>query len=454
MTPARAFAAAAAGYEPAAGVQRLAAERLAARIAALDLPARPCILDVGAGTGFLSRALARLLPDASFVVTDIAAPMVAEARRRMPAGVDARFVCMDGQAPGVRTGFDVVCSSFAAQWFADQPAALARLACLCAPGGWLAVATLAEGTLSGWRQACDAEQREPGMNYLAAAALIRGLPWAAVEAYSIVQLFDSGLEFLRSLRALGAHGGGLAAQAGLRRALARFEREHGAVAEFHVATIVARRPPARGLFVTGTDTGVGKTLVAACLVHRLGADYWKPAQTGTRNGDDDTATVAALALLPDNRIHPPRHRFAAPLSPEAAAAMEGASIRLEDFTLPATHRPLVVEGAGGVLVPVGGGATMGDLMARLGLPVVLVARTTLGTINHTLLSLAALRASGLAIAGVVLVGLPNPGNRAAIASHGKVRILAELPWLEHIDADAVSQLAMLLPDRLGEDVRA
>jgi malonyl-CoA O-methyltransferase len=449
MTPARAFAAAAASYEAAATVQRLAAERLAARIAELDLPARPRILDVGAGTGFLTRALAGRLPDASFVVTDIAPPMVAQARRRMPAGIDARFACMDGQAPAVPARFDVVCSSFAAQWFADPPAALARLSGLCAPGGWLAVATLAEGTLSGWHQACDAEQRDARIAYLPTDALVRALPGAAADCYTIVQAFDSGLDFLRSLRALGAHGG-LPAQGGLRAALSRFEREHGAAAEFHVATICARRPPAPGLFVTGTDTGVGKTLVAACLARRLGADYWKPAQTGMQDGDDDSATVAALAALPADRIHPPRHRFAAPLSPEAAAAMEDTPIGLDDFILPQTSRPLVVEGAGGVLVPVGGGATMADLMARLGLPVVLVARSTLGTINHTLLSLAALRRRGLAVAGVVLVGPPNPGNRAAIASHGRVRILAEMPWLDHLDADAVKRLSALLPERLGE----
>ncbi len=210
--------------------------------------------------------------------------------------------------------------------------------------------------------------------------------------------------------------------------------------------VALERRAARGLFVTGTDTGVGKTLVAACLARRLGADYWKPAQTGTQDGDDDTAAVASLAALPAERIHPPRHRFAAPLSPEAAAAMAGASIGLEDFSLPATSRPIVVEGAGGVLVPIGGGATMADLMARLGLPAVLVARTTLGTINHTLLSLEALRRRGIAVRGVVLVGPPNAGNRDAIAAHGAVEILAEMPWLERLDPDAAGRLAMLLPD--------
>jgi malonyl-CoA O-methyltransferase len=206
----------------------------------------------------------------------------------------------------------------------------------------------------------------------------------------------------------------------------------------------------RGWFVTGTDTGVGKTLVAACLVRRLGAEYWKPAQTGLADGDDDTATVAALAGLTPDRIHPPRHAFAAPLSPEAAAALQGVEVSLGDFTLPTTYRPIVVEGAGGVLVPLGGGATMADLMIRLGLPAVLVARSTLGTINHTLLSLEALRRRAIAVCGVVMVGPPNAGNRLAIERHGAVCVLAALPWLERVDAGAVARLATMLPSDLGQ----
>jgi malonyl-CoA O-methyltransferase len=202
-------------------------------------------------------------------------------------------------------------------------------------------------------------------------------------------------------------------------------------------------------FVTGTDTGIGKTIVSACLTRRLGADYFKPVQTGIDDGDDDTATVASLAGLCQDRIHPPRYSFKAPLSPEAAAAREGACVALGDFALPETPRPLIVEGAGGVLVPLGGGATMADLMAKFGLPVVLVARSTLGTINHTLLSLEALRSRGIAVAGVVMVGPPNAGNRSAIESHGQVRVLAEMPWLGRIDDNAAERLTALLPEDLA-----
>ncbi|CAK0753842.1 ATP-dependent dethiobiotin synthetase BioD [uncultured Gammaproteobacteria bacterium] len=204
-----------------------------------------------------------------------------------------------------------------------------------------------------------------------------------------------------------------------------------------------------GVFVTGTDTGVGKTLAAACLVKAWNARYWKPIQTGLAEPDnDDSATVARLTELPPERLIPPAYRLAAPLSPHAAAALEGVTITLDAFPLPAPPvcapilgRPLVIEGAGGVLVPLNDHHLMIDLIERLGLPVVLVARTGLGTINHTLLSLLALRQRRLIIAGVVLSGPANPGNRAAIANFGQIPIVAELPWLERIDAAGVAAIA-------------
>ena len=200
-----------------------------------------------------------------------------------------------------------------------------------------------------------------------------------------------------------------------------------------------------GVFVTGTDTGVGKTVVSACLVRRWRADYWKPVQTGLAEDEADTVTVARLSGAAVGRMHSPRHSFQAPLSPEAAASAEDAQVSLADFSLPAGGAPVVVEGAGGVLVPLGGGALMVDLMVELGLPVLLVSRTALGTINHTLLSLECLRARNLTVWGVVMVGTDNPANAEAIARLGRVAVLARLATMPVLTEAAISRAAEALP---------
>jgi dethiobiotin synthase len=204
-----------------------------------------------------------------------------------------------------------------------------------------------------------------------------------------------------------------------------------------------------GVFVTGTDTGVGKTVAAACLARAWQAGYWKPVQTGLAAGDDDTETVAALADLPADRIVAPVYSLQAPLSPHAAAELEGVRIAMDAIALPQTAHPLVIEGAGGLYVPLNDRDFMIDLMAKLGLPILLVARSTLGTINHTLLSLAALRAHALPVAGAILNGPPNADNRSAIERFGGVRVLAELPRVDRLDAAAMARLAELIPP-LGE----
>ena len=200
-----------------------------------------------------------------------------------------------------------------------------------------------------------------------------------------------------------------------------------------------------GVFVTGTDTGVGKTVAAACLARAWQAGYWKPVQSGAAAGDDDTATVAALAGLPPTRVFASAYVLQAPLSPHAAAELEDVRITMAGIVLPQTAHPLVVEGAGGVLVPLNDRDLMIDLMARLALPILLIARSSLGTINHTLLSLAALRSRALSVAGVVLSGPPNAGNRAAIERFGQVRVLAELPPVDPLDHAAVGRLSGLIP---------
>lgn len=207
-------------------------------------------------------------------------------------------------------------------------------------------------------------------------------------------------------------------------------------AAHHAARAGASRSPG-GYFVTGTDTGVGKTVVAAILTLGLEATYWKPVQSGIvrssqarpREAPTDTAAVARWTGLPRDRFWPEAYRLRWPASPHLSAAREGVRIQTSRFHLPPSPRPIIVEGAGGILVPLNGRQLMVDLMVRLGLPVILVARSSLGTINHTLLSLEALGARHLQVAGVVLNGPPDAANAAAIRHYGRTRVLAALPPL-------------------------
>lgn len=196
----------------------------------------------------------------------------------------------------------------------------------------------------------------------------------------------------------------------------------------------------RGLFVTGTDTGVGKTVAAAWLVGQLSGSYWKPIQSGLE-GESDTEMVQRLTA---GQTFPERFRLIAPLSPHESARLDGITLSLEDFILPVSEKsPLIVEGAGGVMVPLHQDLFMVDLMIYLGLPVILTARTVLGTINHTLLSLESLRRRGLKVVGVILCGPPNQVNREAIVRFGNIPIVAEIPWLEPLTS---ATLAAIPPD--------
>jgi dethiobiotin synthase len=187
----------------------------------------------------------------------------------------------------------------------------------------------------------------------------------------------------------------------------------------------------QGFFVTGTDTDVGKTLVSAWLLAHLDADYWKPVQAGTEP-ETDSATVRRLADIGDARILPEAYVLPDAMAPHEAARRAGVSIDMAKLMPPATDRLLVVEGAGGMLVPLTDEAYVIDLAAELQLPILLVARSTLGTINHTLLSIEALRRRGLPLAGVVMNGPETPHNRVAIERYGDVSVIAEIPWLPSV----------------------
>ena len=196
-------------------------------------------------------------------------------------------------------------------------------------------------------------------------------------------------------------------------------------------------PP--GIFVTGTGTGVGKTMVSAILVAGLSARYWKPIQSGL-DEKTDTAWVQEMTGLTQAHFYPEIYRFRFPLSPHVAAEKDGIRIDLELMDLPLTSGGhLIVEGAGGIMVPLNKHHLMLDLMKKLQLPILLVAESGLGTINHTLLSLEMLKNHFLQVLGVVMNGPRNDENRKAIEHYGNTAVYAEIEPLERIDGATLKE---------------
>jgi len=197
--------------------------------------------------------------------------------------------------------------------------------------------------------------------------------------------------------------------------------------------------------VCGTDTDVGKTVVSALLVEGLGASYWKPVQCGLEDGDGDRDRVQRWLELPPDRIQPEAYRFNDPVSPHWAAELAssdplqpGPPIDRQRLQLPAVQGPLVVETAGGLLVPLRRDLLQIEQIQAWGLPVLLVARSGLGTLNHTLLSLEALRRRGLAVLGLVLNGPLHADNPRTLEELGGVPVLLELPPLDPLNAAALA----------------
>jgi len=207
----------------------------------------------------------------------------------------------------------------------------------------------------------------------------------------------------------------------------------------------------RGLFVTGTDTGIGKTIVSAVLMNSLrereDVCYWKPVQTGIEE-DNDTETVRELAGCTDDEIHDHGIRLKRPLSPHISAHLAGVEISVEQITKTTTEyfekRFWIVEGAGGVHVPLNDDELMIDLIQTLGLPVVVVSRSGLGTINHTLLTLEALRNRSTDIAGVVMNGEPNLENKNAIENYGSVKVLAQIPVFGKLSSKSIRDVKIVI----------
>lgn len=196
----------------------------------------------------------------------------------------------------------------------------------------------------------------------------------------------------------------------------------------------------RTLVVCGTDTGIGKTVVAAALAGLIGADYWKPIQTGL-DGETDRETVMRLAQIDARRAHGEAYRLKSPASPHRAAELDGIDIDTSRLIPPQTSSPLLIEPVGGLLVPLTRQVLQIDVIARWAKPVVLVASTRLGTINHTLMSVTALRALRLSIAGLVFTGEENNDTQHTIADFTQLPVLGRLPHLNPLDATSLQDAA-------------
>ncbi|MBA3015041.1 MAG: dethiobiotin synthase [Proteobacteria bacterium] len=188
--------------------------------------------------------------------------------------------------------------------------------------------------------------------------------------------------------------------------------------------------------VSGTDTNVGKTIIASMLATGLKATYWKPIQSGL-DEPTDTEMVRILSGLPEHLILPEAYRLRTPVSPHASAAIDGITIDTKKLELPPITGRLIIEGAGGVMVPVNDDNLLIDIIKSWGLPVLLVASTRLGTINHTLLSLTALRSKNIAVVGVVMNGSPDEISRLAIERYGKTTVLATIPPLRTVNTETI-----------------
>lgn len=231
---------AASDYDRHARVQKIVAQRLADRIAGLNLPAAPRVLEIGCGTGFLTEALLAHGLGGEWLITDISPQMVERCRLRVGDGAGRRFAVLDGEHGAVERQFDLICSSLAMQWFDDQPAAFARMGGWLAPGGHCLVTTLGAGSFAEWRAAHAIEGLQPGTPRFLTA---QELPAQATDHY--LDQHDSALDFMRSLKAIGAQTAALPHRplptASLRRVMRHFEAG-GCAVSYEVLTCHYRRP--------------------------------------------------------------------------------------------------------------------------------------------------------------------------------------------------------------------
>lgn len=189
-------------------------------------------------------------------------------------------------------------------------------------------------------------------------------------------------------------------------------------------------------FVTGIGTGIGKTLVSAILTEKLKADYWKPIQSGDLD-ISDSITIDNLIANTQTIIHPESYRLTQPLSPHLSARLDGLEIDLDKINIPLTDNNLIIEGAGGLMVPLNENELIVDLIKKLGVEVILVSQNYLGSINHTLLSVNLLKQYEIPIKGIIFNGEKNTETERYILQYTKVKKLGSIPSFSNIDKEKV-----------------
>jgi len=195
------------------------------------------------------------------------------------------------------------------------------------------------------------------------------------------------------------------------------------------------------LFITGIGTGIGKTIVSAVLVEKLKADYWKPVQSGDLD-NSDTLLVKSLVSNPVTKFYPEAYRLTQPFSPHKSAALDGIEIDPEKIIIPQTDNQLIIEGAGGLMVPLNERFLMIDLIKKLSAEVVLVSQNYLGSINHTLLSIDALRSRNIPMKGIIFNGDSDEWSESVIRKQaGSSIVFFNIPPLTGIDKDNITACA-------------
>lgn len=203
------------------------------------------------------------------------------------------------------------------------------------------------------------------------------------------------------------------------------------------------------IFVSGISTEVGKTVVSAIVTEALMADYWKPVQSGDLH-NTDTMKVQNLVSNNETQFHPEAYRLTQPLSPHTSAEIDNVTIELDQIKIPSTKKDLVIEGAGGLLVPLNDSQTLLDMIETMNIPVILVSKNYLGSINHSLMSFEVLKARNIKVLGWVFNGPKNESGQKYITEYSQLPTLLELPELEKINEEEIKKYAGLFLQNFKE----